>query len=202
MKKITKIEAQKRNPKRVNVYVNEEFFIGIDAYSAKKHGLEEGKEVNEDMLKRALTEEELEKGKAYAANYLMNKSERGKRDRLKQKEFSEEAVEGVMEFLDRYGYLNDLDLASRIANDAFRLKGDGPIKIKQKLYQKRFAPDVIEGVLSRFTYEEQAEVCRMQFEKKERELKKKAKDDYDFKNRMYRYLQQRGFTSDIINEMF
>ena len=53
MSVITKIEQQ-RNKSRVNIFVDDSFFCGLERETAAVFGLKTGKQVNEEYLKEAL----------------------------------------------------------------------------------------------------------------------------------------------------
>ena len=51
MPTVTKLEIQKNNKTRVNVYVDDEFYCGMEAITALAVGLKEGRQVTNDQLK-------------------------------------------------------------------------------------------------------------------------------------------------------
>ena len=57
MAKITKIEGQK-NKARVNIFVDEAFFCGLEKETAIIFGLKVGSEVDEGKLSKAIAESE------------------------------------------------------------------------------------------------------------------------------------------------
>ena len=48
--KITKIEIQKKNKNRVNLYLDEEFYCGLSLETIMKNHLKEGFEINENQI--------------------------------------------------------------------------------------------------------------------------------------------------------
>lgn len=67
---ITKIEAQKKNEDRVNIYLNEQFFMGIYKEIVFTLGLKKGMEIEEDNLRSILRDEMYIKAKNKALSIL------------------------------------------------------------------------------------------------------------------------------------
>ncbi|NLB12267.1 recombination regulator RecX, partial [Candidatus Dojkabacteria bacterium] len=55
--KVTKLVSQKRDPDRVNMYIDEEFFCGISLDGIAKFNIYLGKELEESDLEEILFEE-------------------------------------------------------------------------------------------------------------------------------------------------
>ena len=67
---ITKIESQKKNQDRVNIYVNNEFFMAIYTELVYSFNLKKGIEIDENNLKNLLKDEMYIKAKNKALNIL------------------------------------------------------------------------------------------------------------------------------------
>ena len=67
---ITKIEAQKKNEDRVNIYLNEQFFMGIYKELVFTLNLKKGMEIDENVLKGLLHDEMYIKAKNKALSIL------------------------------------------------------------------------------------------------------------------------------------
>ena len=67
---ITKIEAQKRKEDRVNIYVDEKFFMAIYKELVFTFNLKKGDNIDEEYLKKILKDEMFLKGKNKALNIL------------------------------------------------------------------------------------------------------------------------------------
>jgi SOS response regulatory protein OraA/RecX len=80
-----------------------------------------------------------------------------------------------------------------------KLKKIGPLKIKQKLYEKGVGEDLFAAkILQNFSIEEQQELINYLETKKLEELKKRRPDDAEFERRqkVRQYLFGRGFYVD------
>ena len=69
MATITKIEEQK-NKKRVNIFVDDAFFCGLNKETAVKFSLKVGKEITEEKLKEACFDSEVKSAFEKASNIL------------------------------------------------------------------------------------------------------------------------------------
>ena len=57
MATITKIEVQKNNKERANVYIDDEFFAGMNIELIMKYGLKKGIQVNEELINEIIMED-------------------------------------------------------------------------------------------------------------------------------------------------
>ena len=83
---ITKIEAQKRKEDRVNIYVDEKFFMAIYKELVFTFNLKKGDNIDEEYLKKILKDEMFLKGKNKALNILSKASQSEKKIREKLNE--------------------------------------------------------------------------------------------------------------------
>ena len=81
---ITKIEAQKRKEDRVNIYVDEKFFMAIYKELVFTFNLKKGDNIDEEYLKKILKDEMFLKCKNKALYIIKSKSIR-KKDKRKIK---------------------------------------------------------------------------------------------------------------------
>ena len=201
MPKITSIEIQKKNAKRVSIYIDDVYAFGIDAFVAKKYKLEVGKEVMPTELQKVMSEEELEKAKQYTVDYLLGKTTKLIRDKLIQKGYEEETVDKVMTFIAQYKLVDDGDYAKRYANDASKFKKHGKLKIKQSLKQKGITDDDILHALTRINEEDEVLAAKKLLQNKVENYRKKAKNNYELKGKCYQFLMARGYSGDIIERV-
>ena len=146
---ITKIEAQKRKEDRVNIYVDEKFFMAIYKELVFTFNLKKGDNIDEEYLKKILKDEMFLKCKNKALNILSKASQSEKKIREKLNEdFEEDAVDDVIDFLKKYNFINDGELASKIVNTNVNLNKYGKNKIKQNLYNKGIEKSAIDEAIS------------------------------------------------------
>lgn len=198
MSKITAIECQKKNKDRVNLYVDGEYLLSLYAELIYKYKLEKGKEIDKEKLVGILKMDEYEKAKNKALRSITRteKSEKRIREKL-LKDFDEDIVEQVVEFLKKYSLVDDARYAERIVSNDVNFKKVGKNMIKQNLYSKGIGREHIERAISEIDREKELENAIYLSEKKI--LKIKDKDNRTKKNKLYQHLAYKGFDHDTIN---
>ena len=192
---ITKIEEQK-NKKRVNIFVDNAFFCGLNKETAVIFGLKTGKSVDEETLKTAVFESEVKSAFDKASDYLGLRMHTKKElfEKLLKKNYEKPVIEKAIEKLEEYRYFDDLMFAKQfvVENSKYSKK-----VLDGKLRQKGVNPDVIESVLQNIEDEDEFELC-----KKYAEKYSKGKDFNDKKNveKLMASLLRRGFSFEMIKK--
>lgn len=147
MKKITKIEECKKNKDRVNVYIDEEFYMACSKYCFIKYDLKEGLEIDLSYIAKVIAEDNYGKGKNYALKIIERgmKSKKELQDKLKLKEYSEGDIDRIISFLSEYGYVNDDQYAKYYIESYKNTKSR--LLIKHALILKGIDKDIIEKYL-------------------------------------------------------
>lgn len=200
MKKITKISMQK-NGERYNLFLDEEFFCGITEDTLVKLRLQKGMMVDEKALGEIAREELNNKCFNYAVFLLgkRNYFEKALVDKLKEKEYDEEAITLTLERLHSYRYLDDERLTQAFVNDKKRFSKKGPRYIASVLKTKGVDSEVIRQTLEDNYQEDEAlENCKNLVVKKLDYYRRKTEDDYTLRGKLYAFLAQRGYGSDVI----
>lgn len=197
---ITKIEAQKRSKDRVNIYVDEEYFMAVYAELVYTHSLKKGMEIDKESLENLLHDEMYMKAKNKALT-ILSKSEQSEK-KLKEKllnDFDENIVEDVIDFLKGYKLINDNLLAEKIVHDNMNLSKFGKNKIKQNLYNKGIAASDIQDALSQIDPDDEYENAKYLAEKRLKRLK--GEDKNKINQKIYQHLAYKGFSYDIIKRV-
>ena len=197
---ITKIEAQKRSKDRVNIYVDEEYFMAVYAELVYTHSLKKGMEIDKDSLESLLHDEIYMKAKNKALSILSksDQSEKKLREKLLN-DYDENIVEEVIEFLKGYKLINDNLLAEKIVHDNMNLSKFGKNKIKQNLYNKGIAASDIQDAISQINPDEEYENAKYLAEKRLKRLK--GEDKNKINQKIYQHLAYKGFSYDIIKRV-
>ena len=105
---ITKIETQK-NKSRVNIFVDDSFFCGLNKETAILFGLKENKEIDEDRLKSAIFESEVKSAFEKSLDIVGRRMHSKKEliDKLIKKGYQPEVCEKVIQKLEEYHYIDD-----------------------------------------------------------------------------------------------
>lgn len=197
---ITKIEAQKRKEDRVNIYVDEKFFMAIYKELVFTFNLKKGDNIDEEYLKKILKDEMFLKGKNKALNILSKASQSEKKIREKLNEdFEEDTIDDVIDFLKKYNFINDGELASKIVNTNVNLNKYGKNKIKQNLYNKGIEKSAIDEAISEIDYDSEFEnalyLAQKRYDRVKNEDPKKAYA------KIANHLAYKGFNYDIIKSV-
>ena len=200
MSVITKIEVQKKNQDRVNIYVDEKFFMAIYKELVFTFSLKKGDIIDEDNLRQILKDEMFLKGKNKALNILSKSSQSEKKIREKLVEdFEEDVIDQVIDFLKKYNFINDNELASKIVNTNVNLNKYGKNKIKQNLYNKGIERSAIDEAISNIDedseFENALHLAEKRYERVKNEGPKKAYA------KVSNHLAYKGFSYDIIKRV-
>ena len=197
---ITKIEAQKRKEDRVNIYVDEKFFMAIYKELVFTFNLKKGDNIDEEYLKKILKDEMFLKGKNKALNILSKTSQSEKKIREKLNEdFEEDTVDDVIDFLKKYNFINDGELASKIVNTNVNLNKYGKNKIKQNLYNKGIEKSAIDEAISEI--DDNAEFENALYLAQKRYDRVKNEDPKKAYAKIANHLAYKGFNYDIIKSV-
>jgi regulatory protein len=199
--RITKIEPQKKNPKRVSIFIDDQFALGVDQELLLKFNLSEGVHLSREQLESLEREESLKQAKDIALRSLSRspKSTREISKKLKEKGFQEQIIDVVIRDLEKYGYLNDTELARVFSESCLRTKPLGPRLLREKLYKKGLNRELIEATVEQFYQEhEEAELAGGLLAKRRRAYE--GLDPRTARKRKADYLARRGFSWEAIKE--
>lgn len=200
VKKITKISMQ-QSGERYNLFLDEEFFFGVTEDTLVKLRLKKGMEVDEVDLEAILKEENKNKCFNYAVFLLgrRNYFEKALMDKLKEKEYDEEAIAFTMEKLYSYGYLNEQRLTEAFVKDKKRFSKKGPRYIESALKAKGVDGEMIrQAIKENYQEDEALENCKSLLSKKLDYYRRKTSDSYTLKGKLYAFLAQRGYGQEVI----
>ena len=117
--------------------------------------------------------------------------------KLKAKEFSEQEIEAQIDTLVEEGLQSDERYAESYVNMR-RNRGYGPLKIKQELQQRGISSELVDHFID-FNDKIWIDTADQAYEKK---FAAKPLDSANERAKRMRFLQSRGFTGDIIQEIF
>ncbi len=189
--KITKLEVQKNDKNRVNLYVDDEFYSGIPAELVYLEHLKTGLEIDEKDLKKIIFENEKSKAMSRVTKYIGSslKTQKQIREYLRKKEYSSETIEYVLSKLIEYDYIDDQKYAQ-----AYVLtygKKYGKLKLKSQLKVKGVSEEIIESVLEDNKVDSIESVAS-------KYLKNKVLTP-EVSQKLFRFLYSRGYEFDEIN---
>lgn len=204
---ITQISQAKKNTERVNIYLNDKFWLGLSKNNLVSLKLVKGKELSElekhDIESAAQNSNLITR----ALNYISARprSIAEVRDYLVlKKEVPEEDAENAIAYLEDHEYLSDKKFTSWYIDYKSRNGVNGINKIKNELLKKKVSSKVISKVLEKFTADEEFrtnESLKIQDYAKKVMSSIKAKDAYEFRAKLTQKLMARGFKYDDIKNV-
>jgi len=182
--KITKLEYQKKDPNRVNIYVDEKFAVGISVDGVLKLGLFKNQEISTDFLNQIISQSNFGKGLNLALNFLSfrPRSEFEIRQHLKRKKIDE--IEKIIIKLKEIGQVDDKAFTDWFVEQRKTFRPKGRRALEFELAKK--------GVKTKIENINERELALKAFKKYH------GKDDLTKKQR---YLASRGFGWDVIEEV-
>lgn len=193
MRKITAIEVQKKNPKRVNVHLDGEFAFGLDRFVAA--WLTVGQTLSEEKISRLVAEDSGEKAYQQAMLFLgfRARSEAEVRKNLEKHEIPSEAIEVTIERLREERLLNDEEFAQNwVANRSeFRPRSRRALAIELK--RKGLDESAIQSATE--AVDEKA-LAYAAAQKRIRRLE--GLEWIEFRKKLSDFLARRGFAYDVI----
>ncbi|ACQ55082.1 recombination regulator RecX [Clostridium botulinum] len=202
---ITKIEVQKRNKDRVNVYIDEEFNFACSSELIYYHNLKKGKVIDENSLNDIIKGDNYIKAKGYALKYIEKslKTESQVKEKLYLKEYDEDTVNKVIRFLKDYNFIDDDKYCDMYIREKLNIYGRN--KIKYTLLNKGVKENIVIEKINNINEEKEKKVAYKLAEKKYKIMILREKDKFKIYKKIWPYIISRGYNSNIaewiINEL-
>lgn len=168
----------------------------------EKHKVSVDMDFSENEIQEMKYFSDIERAKSRAINYISGKlkTKYEVRLKLKEKDFTEDIIDEVIDILEKEEYLNDRLYCEVFIEDKKQLNGYGKNKIKSLLIQKGVSKSVFEDFLDEFEYEEEFDNA-LKMGKKKLNLLSNEEDIFKKKQKLINYLAYRGFSFDVINDV-
>lgn len=195
---VTAIEPQKHNKDKLSVFIDGEFAFGLYKDDIIYFKLKEGEEVPQEKFDFITENLVYIKAQDSALNFLSYKArtEKEVRDKLKEKEYSEEISGRVIDFLIKYSYINDEKYCRMYISESTRLKQKGKFLIKMELLAKGIDEKTISFVMEDTEIDEVSGAVIL--------INKKIKGFNDLTDKkrqsIYGMLQRKGYSYDVIKD--
>jgi len=196
---ITKIEQQKKNPRRYNIYVDEEFAVGVDRNVIIDNGLRRGDPVDEKLLNTLRSADELIRAYQVALRYLSYRprSEAEIRTRLEREHLIPETIEKIIIKLYDEQQLDDKRFAEMYAESKMLRKPIGVHRLRRELRQKGISDTIIRHVEKKY-FNEETELKNARRLAEKKLATDRTADPVKRKRKLADYLARRGFGWDVI----
>jgi len=208
--KVTKLSSQKKDPSRVNLYIDGKFFFGITLDNLARFGIYVGKELQEEEVSKIQTYELKSRFLSRATEYISKsiKTEFQLRRYLKDLSFKkknvwysnieEEELEkifnDIIHKLKQYGYLNDSVFAEQFILSRIKNKPRGKSILISELLSKGVSKEIAESKVEELV-EDEYQVLKEVYRKKYKD-EKIGMDD----RKKIDFLRRKGFDWDLIEK--
>ncbi len=194
---VTKTEASTKT--KYKIYLDGTFAFVLYKGEMKRFGITEGADLPEETVETIRINVILKRAKLRAMHLLedMDRTESALREKLRQGMYPEEAVEGAIDYVKSFGYLNDARYAENFVRS--RKSSKSRREIRALLSRKGIADEWIENAF---------EICYGKEDEQEavlRILKKKKVDprtaDEAQMQKIYGFLARKGFRFDTVRQV-
>ncbi|MGG7058557.1 recombination regulator RecX [Clostridium tertium] len=196
---ITKIESQKRNKDRANIYIDNDYAFSLSCELVYKEGLKVNEKVDIEKIKDIANKDNYLKCKNTALRIVEKayKSEKELKDKLILKGYDNESIYKTMNFLKEYNFLSDNNYAKMYVKDKSRIQGKK--KIKFDLIKKGITDNIIEEEISNIDREDEREGAYNLAIKKYNTIAKREDDKFKLSQKLYRFLLSKGYDYDTVS---
>lgn len=196
---ITKIEAQKRNKDRANIYIDNDYAFSLSNELVYKESLKVNEKIDIEKIKVIAKEDNYLKCKTTAIRIVEKtfKSEKELRDKLILKGYDDEAINKTMNILKEYNFVSDNNYVKMYVKDKSRLHGKK--KIKYDLAKKGISDKIIEEEISNIDREDERDTAYNLAIKKYSTIAKREDDKFKLSQKLYRFLLSKGYDYDTVS---
>ena len=193
MKKITALTAQKRNPNRVNIYIDGEYAFSLARIVAA--WLKTGQELDDEKINRLQSEDARERAVQQALLFLSyrSRSESEIRQNLRKHEIPDEIIEQTLQRLRQEGLANDDQFAQAWVENRSTFRPRSRRMMAMELRKKGVTDESVSTSLEAVDDEALAYGAA---QKKVRRLK--DLEWIDFRKKLSEFLARRGFSYSVI----
>ncbi|MGC1376972.1 MAG: RecX family transcriptional regulator [Anaerolineales bacterium] len=194
MRKITAITAQKKNPNRVNISLDDEFAFGLSRIVAA--WLRTGQELSDEKIAALQTEDarEVALGKALRFLGYRPRSVQEVRENLQKHEIPENVIEEVLKRLQETNLLNDQQFAQAWVENRGAFRPRSRRALAMELRQKGLDDEVVQGAL-----EANVDENALALEAARKHMRKVERLEWpDFRRKLGGFLGRRGFSYAVV----
>ncbi|HWS85246.1 MAG TPA: RecX family transcriptional regulator [Ktedonobacteraceae bacterium] len=195
--RITALQPQTNNQDRINVFVDDQFLLGVSALIVLQMGLRVGQELSPDQLEQLNEEEALQQATNRVLNFLSfrPRSREEVRRYLRKKETPPELIDAVMQRLDDLDLINDQSFTEFWIESRERSNPKGAQALKNELRMKGVKRELVDELV---TDEQDEERALRAGRKKAAQLTRQSDMDFKtFRARLGPFLQRRGFSYQV-----
>ncbi len=193
-----------RKGKKVKIFFEDNSFIVVNYEIALDSGLRKNDEIDEKQKEELIRKNSFFEIKNAAFRFLSRRlhSARELHIKLTQKKFDKELIDLVISDLSEKKYLDDYEFMEKYISEKLLNKKVGSNKIKAELLRKGIDREVIESVLTKYSdspviFSNALEIAKKKLDR----YRQKGTDDRVISQKIYHYLQSKGYQYDIISRV-
>lgn len=195
IRKITAIKRQKRNPHRVNIYLEDEFAFGLSRIVAG--WLDVGQELDDEKIISLQAEDEQEVAYQRILKFISHRirtEDEIRRNLIKHKVQSR-VINDVLQKLRRNGMVNDKQFAKSWVENRNEFRPRAHRMLTYELRQKGITDEIISQTLDSIISDEE-----LAFKAAQNQVRKYKELEWpNFRRKLSGFLARRGFSYNIIS---
>lgn len=198
MPKITKIEVQKKNKERFNLFLDDTFEMGIDINTLVYFNLKKDDDVDAATMQQIQQYEQYRQGVNLAIQYISyrKRTEKEVSQYLIKQEIAESVVAQVIAYCYDERLIDHEDYAESLKNTMIQTTDKGPEVYKQKLYQAGIETSIIDSYTDLYTQQQPIENIVKTAQKI---INQKKGPIVKQKEKLTQSMLQKGYTFDTIS---
>jgi regulatory protein len=198
-----KIIAINKKGRNFSIEFDDNSALLLDGELLSKFNLHLDLELSESEFKLLVAESEYRKAFSSALRILARRSHSVSeiKIKLKQKKHNSEAVSRVISKLNKLNYLDDEKFTEEYIDYAMRTRKLGPLRLVHELSKKGVSGEIINNSLAGRNEEAFIRNAALHAEKKINTLNTDILEKEKIRQRLFSYLQQKGYDSGIIYQV-
>ncbi len=198
--RITKIEVKGKNNRFYSLYSEDVFLFEITEDTLVHFGISKDKSYRDSELEKILNHDLVTRGLQQAYRYLSRRPHLYSelRRKLTQKSYTNSVIDKVLKILGDKNYINDFEFIHLFFKDEVNNKKSGPLLIKKKLLEKGASAGDVDEIISKL-YSDELECKNASLLMEKKSAKYADPDPQKFKQKIIRFLQQKGFRWQAID---
>jgi Uncharacterized protein conserved in bacteria len=201
MSLITKIEIQKNNNERVNIYVDNEYAFACDTELVYKFNLKNGMILDRGYIENIAEDDNFIKAKNCAMNTIDRglKTEKEIYDKLNGKGYEDNIIYKVIQVLKEYDFINDRKYVQAYIKE--KINSYGSNKIIYNLNLKGIRKELIVEELNDVGSHGFDDAAFKIAEKKYNSILKQESDERKIKEKLSRFLLSKGYNWETVSKI-
>lgn len=204
MRKIARIQIQKKQKDRYNIFLTkengeEQFAFSVDESVLIENKLRKGMDLAESTIEELIRQDTVHKAYNLAIRYLSYRmrTEKEMQLYLEEKEIDPEHIAKVLERLVKEKLIDDQQFAEMFVRSRINTSDKGPLLIQRELIKKGVPAFIAEEAVGLYPYEEQLKKIKLLAKKK---LSRTNKSFQQQMQQLKVNLMHKGFTQQAISE--